>query len=98
VLAPSRLEGFGLVPLEALAHGAWVVASAIPAHVEVLGDAADFFEPGDRDAAVAAIVAASKATPEERAARSARARARAATWSPARAADAFEASLRAAGI
>lgn len=47
VLCPSRLEGFGLVPLEALAHGACVVASDIAAHREVLGDAALFASPSD---------------------------------------------------
>jgi glycosyltransferase involved in cell wall biosynthesis len=98
VLAPSALEGFGLVPLEALACGAWVVASAIPAHQEVLGDAADFFAPGDRAAALAALRRAIDATPAERAARIARSVHRARLYSPVAAADAFEASLRAAGI
>ena len=94
VLAPSTLEGFGLAPLEALAHGAWVVASSIPAHREVLGGAASFFTPGDVDAAVARIREAVAATAEQRAVRAEQARARAALYSPARAADAFEASLR----
>lgn len=98
VLAPSALEGFGLVPLEALAHGAWVVASSIPAHREVLGDAADFFAPGDRAAAFAALKRAIDASPAERAARIARSVHRARLYSPVVAADAFEASLRAAGI
>ncbi len=47
VLCPAREEGFGLVGLEALATGAAVVASDIPAHREVLGDAAWFAKPGD---------------------------------------------------
>jgi glycosyltransferase involved in cell wall biosynthesis len=98
VLAPSALEGFGLVPLEALAAGARVVASRIPAHVEVLGGAADFFDPDDRAAAVALLIAAHDASPADREARARIAIARASQWSPARAADAFEASLRAAGI
>jgi glycosyltransferase involved in cell wall biosynthesis len=98
VLAPSALEGFGLVPLEALAHGAWVVASAIPAHQEVLGDAADFFAPGDRAAALAALRRAIEATPAERAARIAGSVHRARLYSPVAAAEAFEASLRSAGI
>ena len=38
-------EGFGLTPLEALACGARVIASDIPAHREVLGAAARFVEP-----------------------------------------------------
>ncbi len=47
VLCPSRLEGFGLVPLEAMAHAACVVASDIAAHREVLGEAALFAPVGD---------------------------------------------------
>ena len=49
-IAPARLEGFGLAPLEALACGSCVIASAIPAHREVLGQAALFAAPGDCDA------------------------------------------------
>ncbi|MCA9753073.1 MAG: glycosyltransferase family 4 protein, partial [Gemmatimonadetes bacterium] len=40
VLVPSLAEGFGLVPLEAAACGACVVAYALPAHREGVGDAA----------------------------------------------------------
>jgi glycosyltransferase involved in cell wall biosynthesis len=94
VLAPSALEGFGLVPLEALACGAWVVASSIPAHVEVLGDAADFFAPGDRAAALATLRRALEASEAERAGRIARGVHRARLYSPAAAGEAFEASLR----
>ena len=43
VVHPSEAEGFGLPPLEALACGAAVLASDIPAHREVLGDAARYF-------------------------------------------------------
>ena len=49
VLAPSLSEGFGLPPLEAAACGATVLASAIPPHLEVLGDAAVFFDPASAD-------------------------------------------------
>ena len=42
VVHPSAAEGFGLPPLEALACGARVLASDIPPHREVLGDAARF--------------------------------------------------------
>ncbi len=51
-ICPSRYEGFGLPPLEAMACGCPVIASRIPAHQEVLGDAALFFEDGNRDALV----------------------------------------------
>jgi len=47
VVAPAREEGFGMAPLEALACGAPVVASDIPAHREVLGDAAVFARRDD---------------------------------------------------
>ena len=47
VLATARLEGFGLVPLEAAACGAPVVATDIEAHREVLGEAAVFVPPAD---------------------------------------------------
>jgi alpha-1,3-rhamnosyl/mannosyltransferase len=43
VLHASEDEGFGLPPLEALACGARVLASDIPPHAEVLGDAARLF-------------------------------------------------------
>jgi glycosyltransferase involved in cell wall biosynthesis len=36
------VEGFGLQGLEALASGATVLASPIPAHHEILGDAAAY--------------------------------------------------------
>ncbi len=46
---PSLYEGFGLPPLEAMACGAPVIASRIPALVEIAGKAASFFEPTDAD-------------------------------------------------
>ncbi len=45
--APSLAEGFGLPPLEAMALGTPVLASDIPAHREVLGDAAVLLPPND---------------------------------------------------
>jgi glycosyltransferase involved in cell wall biosynthesis len=44
---PSRWEGFGIPPLEALACGTPVIASDISVHREVLGDAAIFVKLGD---------------------------------------------------
>jgi glycosyltransferase involved in cell wall biosynthesis len=44
---PSRYEGFGLPPLQALACGLPVVASRIPVTQEVLGDCVRYFSPGD---------------------------------------------------
>ena len=98
VLVPSRFEGFGLVPLEALAAGGWVVASRIGAHREILGDAASFFGPGNAAEAFELLVEAIDATQSERARRASRGRAQAARFSPQRAAEAFETSLREAQI
>jgi glycosyltransferase involved in cell wall biosynthesis len=50
LLYPSKWEGFGIPPLEALACGAPVIASDIPVHREVLGDAVTRVPLGDGDA------------------------------------------------
>jgi glycosyltransferase involved in cell wall biosynthesis len=42
---PSIYEGFGLPPLEAVACGCPVAVSDIPAHREVCGEMADYFDP-----------------------------------------------------
>ena len=44
---PSKWEGFGIPPLEALACGSPVIVSDIPVHREVLGGAAFFVRLGD---------------------------------------------------
>ncbi len=49
VVSASIYEGFGLTVLEALAHGRPVIATNIPAHVELVGDTALLFAPGDVD-------------------------------------------------
>lgn len=46
---PSKWEGFGIPPLEALACGSPVIASDIPVHREVLGEAAVFVRLGDAE-------------------------------------------------
>ena len=53
VAQPSVYEGFGLPVLEAMAAGAPVACSDIPVFREVAGDAARYFPPDDRAAAVA---------------------------------------------
>lgn len=47
LVSPSLLEGFGLVPLEALALGTPVVASDLPATREVLGNSSALVDPSD---------------------------------------------------
>jgi glycosyltransferase involved in cell wall biosynthesis len=42
---PSLYEGFGLPPLEAMACGCPVAVSDIPAHREICGEAAMYFDP-----------------------------------------------------
>jgi glycosyltransferase involved in cell wall biosynthesis len=45
----SRYEGFGLPPIEAMACGAAVVTTPVPAVTELVGDGAELFRPGDVD-------------------------------------------------
>jgi len=44
---PSMYEGFGIPPLEAMAHECPVVSSNSSSMKEVIGDAAEFFNPYD---------------------------------------------------
>lgn len=52
---PSLSEGFGLPGLEAMVHGAPVVASSATCLPEVYGDAARYFDPGDEKAMARSI-------------------------------------------
>ena len=79
VCVPSRAEGFGLPLLEAMAAGAPVVASDLPALREVGGDAVRFVPPGDAGA-LATEVQAVLADDRLRAVMVAAGRARAATY------------------
>lgn len=47
---PSRIEGFGLPPLEAMSYGTPVAAARTSSLPEVLGDAAHYFDPDDIEA------------------------------------------------
>ncbi len=89
VVSPSRLEGFGIVPLEALAAGAPLAATALAAHREVAGDAAEWFEVGDVDGCIAAVRRALQHGPQDEL----RGRARAAEFTWERAADAWYGGL-----
>ncbi len=51
----SEYEGFGLTPLEALAHGVPVVVYDTPVAREVYGPAASYVAPGDMEAASNAL-------------------------------------------
>jgi glycosyltransferase involved in cell wall biosynthesis len=52
---PSFYEGFGLPPLEAMAYGCPVVASAAGAIPEVLGDAFEYFDPHEPESIASSI-------------------------------------------
>lgn len=76
LVAPSRYEGFGLPPLEAMASGLPVVCSGAGSLPEVVGDAALICDPDD-PGTIADAVARIVADPQLRAALQARGRARA---------------------
>ena len=52
---PTRFEGFGLPPLEAMARGCPVIVSDLPVLREVAGDAAVYVDPADPEAIARAI-------------------------------------------
>lgn len=56
VVCPSKYEGFGITLLEALSAGRPLIASDIPPHREVAGDAALYFDPGDPEGLAGALL------------------------------------------
>ena len=64
-VCPSRFEGFGLTPVEAVASSTPVVASDIPPHREFVVGAARLVPPGDDTALAAAIAEALDAPPAD---------------------------------
>jgi glycosyltransferase involved in cell wall biosynthesis len=52
----ARLEGFGLPPLEAAAHGTPAIIADLPVYSETLGEAALRVPPGDEDALADALL------------------------------------------
>lgn len=58
VVCPSRFEGFGLTPIEAVAMGRRVVASDIPAHREFVGTQVPLFDPDDPTALAQSLTTA----------------------------------------
>jgi glycosyltransferase involved in cell wall biosynthesis len=62
---PSKYEGFGIPPIEAMALDCPVIASCAAAIPEVCGDAARYFSPDDAEA-LADIIRAVVNCPEDR--------------------------------
>lgn len=52
---PSLMEGFGLPPLEAMAYGTPVISSSASCMPEILGNAAEYFDPKNTDDIAATI-------------------------------------------
>jgi len=52
---PSQYEGFGIPPLEAMAHDCPVICSNTSSIPEVVGDAGEYFDPIDPQSLIAAV-------------------------------------------
>ena len=58
LLFPSKYEGFGIPPLEAMACGCPVIASSLTAIPEAVGDAGRLVDPGNKEEWVRAVTEA----------------------------------------
>lgn len=94
LVQPSVYEGFGLPVLEAMALGCPVIASRIPPHEEVLGDAGIYFSPLNVDELAGKMRLLS--SPDQRLHYAERGKARATQFTWQRAAEQVEAVYQAA--
>ena len=83
---PSRSEGLPMALLEAMAHGAAIVATTVGGIPDTLTDGVDarLVAPDDPEALAAAVLALAEAPEERRASRGRRARPRSSVWSARR--------------
>lgn len=68
LVQPSWHEGFGIAPLYAMACGTQVIASDIPAHREICGPQASYFDPALKDDLINKIRQSQKPSNSQRAA------------------------------
>jgi glycosyltransferase involved in cell wall biosynthesis len=92
-LMTSRVESFGMIGLEAMAHGCLCVAADNPCLPELFGQAAMYYHPGDGTSLADRIEQVHSWTEEEKAQMASAARARAAEFSWDAATDATVAVL-----
>ena len=64
-MQPSKYEGFGIPPLEALACGAPIILSNATCLPEIYEDCARYFHPDDYEADIEALLKQPVAPPEK---------------------------------
>lgn len=100
VVAPSRAEGFDYSGVEAMACGTPVIASDIPVHRWVYGDAAEYFDPYSAEDLAALMARIADLMPEDGHLAAARTRghAQARLYAPETLAPRWEAAIAAAAV